>query len=384
MRAPSAKHVPVPTSHLDETADVVDHRECASGAMQGADVEALSVSIVIPCRDERERIAACLDSILADRSDGLKKEIIVVDGRSKDGTRAVLEEYESRGSIRMIDNPKRITPVAMNLGIKAARGSMVLIMGAHAEYPPDYVTRCVRHLMESGADNVGGVLEVWPGNETLSGLVLASVVRSRFGIGVARFRTAGTAPQEVDTVFGGCYRRELFDRIGGFDERLVRGQDREFNLRLRKAGGRIIQFPDITVRYYARSRIWPFVKWVFLSATVPVAMSRALRRVLFSWRNLVPPSFLGALILLTGLAVGIGGSARAGPLSLLCLHLVVGIAFSVREARRWRRLALLLLLPPAFLVTHVAYGLGTVWGSLGGGPIRGSTERTDGGGEDSV
>jgi len=186
------------------------------------------VTAIVPCLNEERHIAECLDSILANDYPKDKMEILVVDGYSKDKT---LEIIKSKGEqfsvIRLLDNPRVITPAAMNIGIQNAKGDIIIKMDAHSVYAKDYISKCVEHLEESGADNVGGVLESVPAKDTLMAKAIAICLSHVFGAGGSYFRTGTDAPREVDTVAFGCYKKEVFDRIGLFNEKMAQIEDLE-------------------------------------------------------------------------------------------------------------------------------------------------------------
>lgn len=192
------------------------------------------VTIIVPCLNEREFIGACLDSVIANDYPKDRLEILVIDGMSDDGTRAIVEEYAQRHpSIRMVDNPDKIKPRALNIGIQEARGGIIIRMDAHALYEPDYISKSVHYLEEYDADNVGGIRMTLPRSSSRMARAIAHAISHPFAAGNATYRTGAKEIKWVGTVFGGCYRREVFDRIGLFNEALIRGQDREFNVRLR-------------------------------------------------------------------------------------------------------------------------------------------------------
>ena len=190
------------------------------------------VTIVIPCRNEEDWIGPCLDSILQNDYPKDRLDVLVIDGMSNDGTRSALQPFlEQHSSIRLLDNPQKTTPAALNVGIAAAQGEVIMRMDAHYEYPTNYISRLVHWLQESGADNVGGVLRMEPATDAPMARAIAVAVTHPFGIGNAYYRLGVSKPRSVDTVPFGCYRREVFERIGNFDEDLLRNQDLEFNLR---------------------------------------------------------------------------------------------------------------------------------------------------------
>ncbi|HQC15441.1 MAG TPA: glycosyltransferase family 2 protein, partial [Mesotoga prima] len=217
-------------------------------------LELPKVSVIIPARNEENFIEKCIESFLTCDYPGELIEVIVVDGMSEDRTREIVTEISGRDDrVLLVDNERKITPVAMNLGIKASKGDYIFFSGAHSEMPSDYISKCIKHAIESGADNVGGVMKTEPRVKSAVGIAISKVLSSPLGVGGAKFRTGVSKPTEVDTVPFGCYKREVFDRIGYFNEKLVRNQDIEFNLRLKRAGGKIILFPDIELTYYSRS-----------------------------------------------------------------------------------------------------------------------------------
>ncbi|MHA1360537.1 MAG: glycosyltransferase family 2 protein [Candidatus Helarchaeota archaeon] len=255
------------------------------------------VSIIIPCFNEVNFIKKCLESIIANDYEKNRLEIIVVDGMSTDGTREILKNYQQNYEfIRMIDNPKRHKPHALNLGIKESRGNVIIRMDAHAIYDPNYISKCVHYLEEYDADNIGGVRITVLRNNTLSAHATAYAISHPFAAGNAVYRTGAKEVKWVDTVFGGCYRREIFNRIGLFNEALIRGQDREFNVRLKRSGGRILFVPHIVCLYFARSDLASYIPWIYISGLTPFYISRNTKKAIFSWRNLIPLAFVLALI----------------------------------------------------------------------------------------
>ncbi len=326
------------------------------------DTEIPLVSVVIPCRNEAGFIASCLDSVVGNDYPKGRIEVLVVDGMSEDGTREIVDEYSRRhGFIRRLDNPKRVTPAALNVGIRAAAGRIIVRVDAHASIGKDYVRRCVEALSKYGADNVGGIMYTIPRRPGLVGESIAASLSHRFGVGNSYFRIHSRSVRSVDTVFGGCYAREVFDRVGLFNEALPRGQDMEFNLRLKRAGGRIVLDPQIVSSYYARSDLVSFWRhnwgngvWAvlpFLYSTVtPV-----------SWRHLVPAAFVSAVVISAAATPAFppaGGALAALFASYGAASIVAGadVAWRKRDARY------LAVMPFVFASLHVAYGLGSLWG----------------------
>src|SRR5207248_9151108 len=144
----------------------------------------------------------------------------------------------------------------------SAKGDVIMCMGAHAHYPADYVRKCVQYLETFQADNVGGIIRTLPQSASVVSVAIACFMSHRLGAGTATFRSGTSEPRWVDTVFGGCYRRAVFERIGKLNEMLIKSQDREFNQRLRNAGGRILCVPEIQCTYYARGNMREFARHI--------------------------------------------------------------------------------------------------------------------------
>lgn len=322
------------------------------------------VSVVIPCLNEEEFIARCLESVIANDYPREKMEVLIVDGRSDDDTRIIVEGFISQRSlIRLLDNPKRTTPSALNIGIRDARGDIIIRMDAHATYQVDYISKCVKYLYEYNADNVGGVIQTIPREDTLVGRAIAAVMSSPFGVGDAIFRIGAAKAREVESVFGGCYRRNVFERIGFFNESLPRGQDREFNTRLRESGGRILLFPDIVCSYYPRSNFMSYIKYAFTSGGVPFLISRVARRRLLRPRNFVPLLFVAGLVGSLCLSLAFS-ELRWLLLGILVSYLVIATGFSVLIAWRKEEFVLFFAVVLLFAVTHVSYGVGSLFGAI--------------------
>lgn len=321
------------------------------------------VSIIIPCLNEEKYIEKCLDSIINNDYPKDKLEILVVDGASNDRTKELVKNYSTKHSfVKIFDNPKKFTPVSLNIGIKQAKGEVIARMDAHAFYEKDYLSKCVKYLYEYGVDNVGGVMMTRPRKDTLLGKVIAAVLSNPFGVGNAFFRTGVKEPILVDTVFGGCYKREVFQKIGYFNENLPRGQDMELNMRLKKSGGKILLAPDIKSFYYARSDFISFWRHSFTDG-VELVYPLKFGVVIFSWRHLAPLAFVLSLIVLLPLTFF---SLKFFILLSLVLssYLLISIFFSAKISFAKKDFRYLFLAPIGFALLHFGYGSGSVWGLL--------------------
>lgn len=321
------------------------------------------VSIIIPCYNEEKKIADCLDSIVANQYPKDKLEALVVDGFSTDRTREILNNYTARFPfIKMLDNPRRITPIAMNIGIKQAEGEIIYIVGSHSTVGNDFLFKTVTYLKEYDADCVGGRSVVSPSEDTLVASAISAAFLSSFGRGNATYMGTFDKPMYVDTVSRPCYKKEVFEKIGYFNEKLIRGQDLELNLRLKKAGGKILLVPDIVSYYYPKPSIVSFFKHNFNDGywvTLPIKFGVKA----FSFRHLVPAGFVAAFI---GLAI-LSFLNPAGVWLLMLLaavYLIASLYFSLKTAISKKNIKLFFLMPLAFACRHFGWGLGSLWGFL--------------------
>jgi glycosyltransferase involved in cell wall biosynthesis len=256
------------------------------------------VSVIIPCRNEAKWIEKCLESVAASDYPKDRLEVFVIDGMSNDGTRDIVASFAAgHPFIRLLENPKRTAPAALNIGIAAARGEIIMRMDAHTEFRANYIGCLVHWLQKSDADNVGGWLITRPSADTAKAKALTLGETHLFGVGNASYRLGVSEPRQVDTVPFGCYRREVFDRIGLFDEELVRGQDLELNLRLRKAGGLILLVPDAVSCYHSRDSLHKLWRTHFQNGYFNVLILRKTKGRL-TLRHMIPPLFV--LVLLAG------------------------------------------------------------------------------------
>jgi glycosyltransferase involved in cell wall biosynthesis len=318
-----------------------------------------AVSVIVPCRNEKDHIENCVLSILAQHAPAGGFEVIVADGLSDDGTREVLEKLASLDDrVRIIDNLERTTAHGMNAGIREARGRYIAIMGAHNEYARDYLRTSLEVLQTTGADNVGGSM-ICRGESRLQHAI-AAAHHSPFSVGGARWHDTGYEGP-ADTVFGGFYRREVFERIGLFDESLIRNQDDELNLRLTRTGGKIWHSPKIKSWYRPRTNLTALFRQYLQYGYWKVRVMQKHRRPA-SVRHLVPGAFLLAVAVLPFLS-------PLYPLILLLWlgvlgsYVICNLIASLVTARRhgWECLA---SLPLVFTCYHVGYGLGFVRGVL--------------------
>jgi glycosyltransferase involved in cell wall biosynthesis len=318
------------------------------------------VSVIIPCRNEADWIEKCLMSIDANDFPKERLEVLVVDGMSDDGTRPIVETFAlSHPWARLLDNSRKITPAALNVGIAAAKGDIVMRVDAHYEYPPHYISRLVRHLRQSGADNVGGIVEMGPANDTVIARAIAVAVCHPFGVGNAYYRIGVSEPRWVDTVPFGCYRRDVFDRIGLFDEELVRNQDIEFNLRLRRAGGSILLAPDVVLHGHARDSLRKMAKMYYQYGYFnPLVIRKLGGRI--TCRQAVTPVF--AATLLSSIVLAFFSPWMQLALAALLIAYSLPLLASCARAGLKQGIACGTALCVVFPVLHLSHGLGFLKG----------------------
>ena len=339
-----------------------------------------AVSAVLLCRNEVGVIEECLRSLLAQVPPPGGFEILVVDGMSDDGTRVVLQRLAAEHpAIRIVDNRRQITPCGMNLGIRSARGKWIAILGSHNRYAEDYLCQCHEVAIQTGSDNVGGSMYC----EGIAWVqrAIAAAHHSPFAVGGARWHNPDYEGP-ADTVFGGFYRREVFERIGLFDESLVRNQDDELNLRLARAGGRIWHSPKIRSWYRPRGSLSALFRQYMQYGYWKVRVIQK-HKLPASWRHLVPGGFVLTLLLLLSLSivallfsVCLHGTTDHRPLTtdlyrlparlllgVLALYSFLVSVASIATAARseWK---LLPVLPLVFGCYHFGYGWGFLRGVL--------------------
>jgi len=319
------------------------------------------ISVIIACRNEARCIDRCLDSVLSSEYPPERIEVIVADGMSRDGTRECVDRHAARDRrVRRIDNPARTTPCGLNRAIAAARGELILRLDAHAAIAPDYIARAVRNLESGGADCVGGAMRTVASGSGVFAEPIRVGLSQPFGVGNAHFRTGADKPLFVDTVFGACWRREVFERIGCFDERLERSQDIEFSGRLRRAGGKILMSPEMKIDYYARTTLGAFWRQNWSNGVWAILPFAHVPGIAVRCRHLAPLALVLGVAVSTAAAAWTGIGWLAG--SVAAPYVAANLGASVQTAWKQRSIALGLRMPVVFASLHLAYGLGSLWG----------------------
>lgn len=322
------------------------------------------VSVVVPCYNEQATIGLLLQALYDQTHPRADLEVLIADGGSTDGTRPAIAGFAAAHpdlAVRIVDNPARAIPAALNRAILAARGRVLVRLDAHAVPAPDYVERCLLALERTEAANVGGVWEIRPGGPGWLARAIAAAAAHPLGAGDARYRTQG-AEGEADTVPFGAFPRLWLERVGLYDESLRSNEDYELNTRLRRAGGRVWLDPSIHSVYFARASLRAlarqYARYGFWKARMLARYADSIR-----WRQALPPLFVLAT---AGLAAfGLAWRPAWGLLGVQwgAYALATGLAGASAAWAR-RDPALLAGFPLAIWTMHLSWGGGFLWGAL--------------------
>lgn len=330
-----------------------------SALMQRPSFEPVFVTVIMPVRNEAKFIERSLGAVLNQDYPHEFLEVLIADGMSVDGTPQVIARVAKAHPdipVSVINNPRRIVPTGFNLALRRARGKVIVRVDGHTIITPDYIRQCVMALQATGADNVGGRMDAV--SHTPFGRAVSLATSTPFGVGGARFHYS-EREEWVDTVYMGAWPRQVFDRIGLFDEEQVRNQDDEFNYRLREHNGRILLSPNIKSCYYTRSTLrslWrQYYEYGYWKVRVMQKHPAQMRP-----RQFIPPLFIATLLFFLGLTP-FTATGRWGLAATVGSYAVANMAASAWTAGRvdFRLLPALMII---FATLHIAYGLGFLHG----------------------
>lgn len=320
-----------------------------------------TVSIICPVFNEEKYIEACIVSILEQDYPKEAMEVLFIDGNSTDNSTGIIKRYTAQYSfLKLLNNPERIVPYALNKGLEAAKGEVIMRLDAHCTYPTNYISELVRYLYQLNADNVGGVWNTQPAKDTPICQAIAFASSHPFGVGGSMHKIGASKIMETDTVPFGCYKREIFDKTGLFDTDLVRNQDDEFNGRLLNLGGKIYLIPQVIINYTARDTLCKMRKMYYQYGLYKPLVNKKLGAPV-TVRQFFP------ILFLLGLTIG-GVVCMIWPLllhfytSVLLLYLFIGIVVGSMGAIRAHQPLLALLMPYVFFNIHMSYGIGYLVG----------------------
>lgn len=321
------------------------------------------VAIVIPTLNEERFISRCLNSIIKQTYEFEKMDVMIIDGGSKDNTKDIVAEYQkSHQNIRFIENKKKIQSVAFNIGFKKSTAPYIIRLDAHAEYDSKYISLCIENLkQDEKRGNVGGRCNILPFNQSIWAQTNAILNHSRFGIGGAAFRVSKEA-HNTDSVPFGAFPRKIIEKIGGMREDLPRGEDNEYNSRIRKAGYKIFFDPNIISSYFARPTLGASCKQMYANGN-SIGYLYYIDREAIGIRHLVPLLFVvsGLFCIIISVLwspfcyVFCGG---------LALYLIADAMASIMGAKDNVKCTLPLFI--LFFCVHVSYGIGTIAGLIKG------------------
>lgn len=321
------------------------------------------VAIIIPTLNEERFISRCLNSIIKQTYEFEKMDVMIIDGGSNDKTKDIVAEYQkSHQNIRFIENKKKIQSVAFNIGIKNSTAPYIIRLDAHAEYDSEYIYLCIKNLKDDKKrGNVGGRWNILPFNQSVWAQTNAILNHSRFGIGGAAFRVSNEA-HNTDTVPFGAFPRKVIDQIGGMREDLPRGEDNEYNSRIRKAGYKIFFDPNIISSYFARPTLGASCKQMYANGN-SIGYLYYIDREAIGIRHLIP-----LLFVVSGL-FSIIISVLWSPFCYvfcggLALYLIADAMASIMGAKDNVKCTLPLFI--LFFCVHVSYGMGTIAGLIKG------------------
>jgi glycosyltransferase involved in cell wall biosynthesis len=317
----------------------------------------MKVSLIIPCYNEENTIQDLLAAICEQNFPLVDIDVVVSDGMSTDTTREKIQEFADgvpELKVRVIDNPKRTIPSALNQALKVAEGEYIVRMDAHSHPHPNYIKFCLRDLEAGLGDNVGGVIQIEAANQDWVAQSIALAAGHPLGVGDARYRT-GSKAREVDTVAFGAYHSSLIDRIGGFDESLLSNEDYEFNVRVRKSGGKVWLDPEIKATYIARptlnalaAQYWRYGYWKLRMLTRYPETIR--------WRQ------LAGFFVLSWIVLGLLSIWLVWARWLLLIEAVIYLSAllfaGIKAALGQNKAYLLLGLPLAISTMHFSWGSG--------------------------
>ena len=320
----------------------------------------MKLSVIIPCFNEEKHIEKCVLSLLKNGFAQDEMEILLVDGMSIDQTRNIVAELnKNHPQLRLIDNPKKRTPFALNLGITNARGEYILIASAHSSFDQGYIQTLFHEMQRLEADVVGGVMETKIKNQTPTALAIKQVLSHKFGVGNAIFRIGTDEAIETDTVPFGLYKTVLLKSINGYDERLIRNHDIEMSKRIISKGGKIFLTPKTKCYYYARETWLKLAKnnfdngkWNLITAYYTKNFAS------LSLRHFIPLFFVLSLLLPIFMSLVFWPFIFLTLLSFGLYFLTLIVVISKMDKKGTSFLHLLW----TFVVLHISYGVGSFIG----------------------
>ncbi len=315
------------------------------------------ISVIIPIKNEEKYIKKFLQNLIEQTFSKDKCEFIFCDGNSCDKTLDILKEFKSNNSIniKLLSNEKENAPSGVNLGIRNAKGEIIIRLDAHTFYPKEYIEKNVYYLLNSDADNVGCPIDTI--GEGLIGKIIAYIYSSKFGVGNSKFRVSNYNGF-VDTVPFGCFRKKIIDEVGFFDENLPRSEDNDFNYRIRKNGGKVLMFNEIKTEYHSRSNISSLCKMGYGNGKGIVDLLKKNKESI-GFRHLVPFIFvlgnlLGFIFICLKLPI-----LKEMYLIIIGIYFLLDLFFSFKGIPKFNLIECLICFM-LFPLLHICYGMGSL------------------------
>ncbi|WP_107038132.1 glycosyltransferase family 2 protein [Brumimicrobium mesophilum] len=321
------------------------------------------ISVICPTYNEEKYIEKCIDSMLFQDIDKSDIELLFVDGRSTDKTREIINRYHSTHPfIQLIDNPERTVPFAMNYGIDAAKGDIIMRIDAHSHFEANYVSVLSKALIELDATNVGAVCQTDVINKTPKSLAIREVLSNKFGVGNSMFRLGIEDVTQVDTVPFGCYKKEVFEEYGLYNPKLTRNQDIELNKRILRNGGKIYLVPDTYCTYFAREDYGALAKNNFQNGKWNILMMKYTKNLdSLSIRHFIPFIFVMSMLVPTLLSLIWFPFIFLALLSIFAYStLITFISLKISSKENLNLFYLFF----AFITLHLSYGTGSLMGLI--------------------
>ena len=321
------------------------------------------ISVIIPCYNEEKYIQSCIESVLSQDYHQNSMEVLFIDGMSLDETRNIISGYCTEYPfIKLLDNQKKIVPHAMNIGIRESTGDYIIRLDAHCIYPSNYFSKLIEFALKLNSDNIGGICITEVKNKNRKSMAIMEVLTNRIGVGNSLFRIGVNRIAEVDTVVFGCFKRDVFDRFGLYDERLKRNQDIELNKRIKRGGGKLFLVPEIHCTYFARETFNGLITNNFQNGLwniMTVYYTRTLDSL--SFRHFVPMLFVLSLILPSIFAPAYAPIILIG-CATFSIYSITILATSILLSL-YKNLNLYFVFI-AFLLLHFSYGSGSLFAIL--------------------
>lgn len=327
------------------------------------DTKKILISVIVPIRNEEKIILSVLESLKKQILPyNTSLEILLIDGLSDDNTLKIISDFKHQNlqlNIKILENKMKYSPHALNIGIKNSLGNYICRIDAHTIYPIDYIKNCLETILLTDADNVGGYIITKKFNDSLQANLVQAVSTHKFGVGNSGFRI-GREDGYADTVPFGFFKKSIFDKVGAYNELLIRAQDYEMNRRISKEGGKIWFSNKIFCSYFNQKSLIDFLKkQLFLEAPYNVYMWYLAPYTIAIRHGITLFFSLGVIVGLFIKDVPIFGGIYY---SVMFLYLILALISSLQQSIRFKKLILFPLLPICFFSFHFIHGIGMIVG----------------------